>query len=118
VANKAHPHAVSYPSLPSARLANTPHEPREHCFLMLDAGTPRSKGHPGALQRHRYALPLVKSVMVVTKRQITLMMRDGALTRGRFMQVCICIVSASSITLAARDPSIKNQSFGIMHASL
>ena len=48
----------------------------------------RSKGHPGALQRHRYALPLVKSVLVVTKRQITLMMRDGALTRGRFMQVC------------------------------
>ncbi len=48
----------------------------------------RSKGHPGALQRQRYALPLAKSVFVVTKRQITLMLRDGALTRGRFMQVC------------------------------
>lgn len=52
----------------------------------------RSQGHAGALQRNRFALSLMKSVTVVTKRQITLMLRDSALTRGRFMQVCPCLL--------------------------
>ena len=47
----------------------------------------RSKGHPAALQRRSFALTAARSIVVVTKRQITLMMRDSALTRGRFMQV-------------------------------
>jgi hypothetical protein len=51
-------------------------------------GCDRSKGHPAALQRHQFALSIPRSIAVVTKRQITLMLRDSALTRGRFMQVC------------------------------
>ena len=50
----------------------------------------RTKGHPAALQRHQFALSIPRSIAVVTKRQITLMLRDTALTRGRFMQVLLC----------------------------
>lgn len=47
----------------------------------------RTKGHPAALQTKAFAMSLVQSVAVVTQRQIKLMVRDVALTRGRWTQV-------------------------------
>jgi len=47
----------------------------------------RESGHPDALQREPYAMSLIQSVTVVTQRQMKLMVRDVAMTRGRWSQV-------------------------------
>ena len=60
---------------------------RGSALKLRQASCDRSTGHPAALQRHHFALSPARAIVEVTKRQITLMLRDTALTRGRFMQV-------------------------------
>lgn len=47
----------------------------------------RADGHPEALQTKPFALSLFQSVVVVTKRQIKLTLRDAALTKGHVVEV-------------------------------
>lgn len=48
----------------------------------------RSASHPAALEHRRYALTPLQAVAVVTRRQMTLVLRDKLLLRGRLLQVC------------------------------
>ncbi len=50
----------------------------------------RSKCHPSALKTGRYALTAWESLKVVTRRQMTLVIKDIGLVRGRMIQTC-CI---------------------------
>ena len=43
--------------------------------------------HPAALVKNSFALSSLESLVVVTKRQILLVLRDPVLIRGRLIQV-------------------------------
>jgi hypothetical protein len=47
----------------------------------------RAASHPAALEHRRYALTPLQAIAVVTRRQMTLVLRDKLLLRGRLLQV-------------------------------
>mmetsp|Transcript_4643 Transcript_4643/g.13342 ORF Transcript_4643/g.13342 Transcript_4643/m.13342 type:complete len:1521 (-) Transcript_4643:659-5221(-) len=57
----------------------------------------KSKGHPEALPKARYAMPFVEAAAHVTMRQLRLTLRDTAITRGRWVQVTVMSLIIGSL---------------------
>eukprot|EP00798_Chlamydomonas_sp_ICE-L_P013540 gene13540-19410_t len=58
-------------------------------LALLDKEFDKSKSHPAALVQRRFALRWYEAIVVVTKREFMLVLRDPVLIRGRLIQVTV-----------------------------
>ena len=54
-----------------------------------EAPFPKDRSHPLALSHVRFAMTAAQSLLEVTKRQLTMTLRDKVLLKGRMIQVCV-----------------------------